>query len=276
MVIGGIPYYWGFMKKGLSLSQNIDELFFAKHAPLQDEFSYLFSSLFRYPEEYIKIVHALSSKLSGLTRNDIIEATGIAGSGAFSNKLEELEYCGFIRSFVAYGKKKKEKIYQLIDSFTIFHYHFLQNRVQDEHYWTNQLDTAKQNVWSGLAFERVCLLHINEIKKALGISGVLTDICSWSCKCNPDEGLFGSQIDLVIVRKDKVINLLEMKFSSGFYAISKKVDAELLRKRMDFVNSTKTISAIHMTMVTPYGLLPNRYFGNIQSQVTADDLFEEL
>lgn len=30
MVLGGIPYYLGYMKKGLSLAQNIDLLFFEK------------------------------------------------------------------------------------------------------------------------------------------------------------------------------------------------------------------------------------------------------
>ena len=275
MILGGIPYYWGFMKKGLSLSQNIDFLFFSKHAPLYDEFHYLFASLFKKPDDYIKIIQALSSKAYGLTRNELIEATKIAGSGVFTSKLEELEYCGFIRSYTAYGKKKKDCIYQLIDPFTIFYYHFLQKKTSDEHYWSNQLDTAKRNVWSGLAFDRICLHHIDEIKKALGISGVLSDICSWNCKANLDAGLLGSQIDLVIVRNDKVINLLEMKFSSGPYAITKKTDSDLMRKKMDFLTATKTTHAIHLTMVTPYGLIHNSYYGNIQSQITADDLFRD-
>ena len=35
------------------------------------------------------------------------------------------------------------------------------------------------NTWKGHAFERVCLQHVPQIKAALGISGVQTNVCSW-------------------------------------------------------------------------------------------------
>ena len=38
MIFGGVPYYWGFLKKGQSLSQNIDSILFEEDAPLRDEF----------------------------------------------------------------------------------------------------------------------------------------------------------------------------------------------------------------------------------------------
>ena len=159
------------------------------------------------------------------------------------------------------------------DPYTLFYYHFLAKKPKDEHYWTNQLNTPVRNVWNGLAFERVCMWHTNNIKKALGISGVLTDICSWSCVADPDKGLLGSQIDMIIVRKDQVINLLEMKYSSAPYAITKKTNADLLRKRSDFIIATGTRAAIHLTMVTPFGIVRNSYAGDIQSEITAEDLF---
>ncbi|MDO4197835.1 MAG: ATP-binding protein [Erysipelotrichaceae bacterium] len=275
MIIGGIPYYWGFMKKEYSLSQNIDEMFFKWNAGLSNEFKYLFSSLFKNAEDYITIIETLSSKISGLSRNEILEISGLKGSGDFSNKLEELEQCGFIRSYVPYGNRKKDMKYQLIDPFVIFHYHFLVGKSTDEHFWSNQLDTPRHNVWSGLAFERICLLHINEIKKALGISGVQTEVYTWSCKEDLEKGLSGSQIDLVLERRDRVINLLEMKFSSGPYVITKDTDMDLRRKKNDFKTATKTKSAVHTTMITPYGLMKNAYAGDIQSEVTVEDLFKE-
>ena len=149
----------------------------------------------------------------------------------------------------------------------------MRSKPNDEHYWTSQLNTPRRNTWNGLAFERVCLWHVTAIKKALGISGVLSDVCSWSCRSDPDEGLTGSQVDLVIARNDRVVNLVEAKFSNAPFVITKKVDAELSRKRNDFALATKTRSSIHTTIVTPYGVVPNAYAGNIQSQVTADDLF---
>ncbi|MBO4359824.1 MAG: ATP-binding protein [Eubacteriaceae bacterium] len=273
MIMGGVPYYWSHLQKGLSLSQNIDRMFFAAGAPLDEEFEHLFSSLFRYPEEYILIIKALAGKKSGLTRNEILRQTGIEGSGNFSAKLDELNKCGFIRPYTEFGKKKKDMVYQLIDPYTIFYFHFLEDKPKDENYWTNQLNTPVRNVWNGLAFERICMWHTANIKRALGISGVLTDICSWSCKADPDNGLHGSQIDMIIVRKDQVINLLEMRYSATPYAITKESNEDLMRKRNDFITATGTRSAVHLTMATPLGIIHNSYAGNIQSEIVADDLF---
>lgn len=273
MILGGVPYYWSFLDKSLSLTQNVDRMFFAKNAVLRDEFDHLFSSLFRYPDEYIKIIRSLAKKNKGLTRSEIIEATGISGSGSLSAKLEELEKCGFLRSYRAFGKRSKDSVFQIIDPFAIFCIRFLTKKPKDGHYWLNQLDTPKVNSWSGFAFERVCFWHEDNIKKALGITGVLTDICSWSCREEDDKGLFGSKIDMVIVRNDKVINLIEMKFSSAEYAIDKATYGSLMRKKSDFQRDTGTRSALHLTMVTPFGISKNKYSGEIQSEITAEELF---
>ena len=142
-----------------------------------------------------------------MTRDEIISAAKISNSGDLTMKLEELESCGFIRKYYAFGMKKKHAVYQLMDCFTRFYFQFLQSEPTDEHFWTNQINTTAVNTWLGLAFERVCLAHVEQIKRKLGISGVLTEVNSWYCKGNPEKGIFGSQIDMLIVRKDQVINL---------------------------------------------------------------------
>ena len=273
MIIGGIPYYWSFLRKELSLSQNIDCIFFAKDAPLKDEFHYLFRSLFKRPEAYVTIIEALGTKKAGMERSELLDATGLTNSGGFTSKLEELEQCGFIRKYREYGKERKNAVYQLIDNFTLFHYKFLEKRPTDEHYWSNQENTPARNAWAGIAFERICFQHIGEMKKALGISGVLTDVSSWSCAADSERGISGSQIDLLIDRRDQVINLCEMKYSMQEYSITKEVDAHIRRKVNDFRLVTGTKSAIHVTFVTPYGLVQNSYAGNVQSEITTDDFF---
>lgn len=274
MIMGGVPYYWSFLRKELSLSQNIDQIFFAKDAPLKDEFRYLFQSLFKRPESYMAIIEALGTKKAGMERGELLKATGTTNSGGFSSKLEELGECGFIRRYREYGKGKRNAVYQLIDNFVLFHYKFLENRPSDEHFWSHQENTPVRNSWTGIAFERVCLQHLDEMKKALGISGVLTDVSSWSCVADPDKGINGSQIDLLIDRRDQVINLCEMKYSTQEYTISKEVDASIRHKVNDFCILTGTKSAIHLTFVTPYGLTRNSYAGNVQSEITADDFFD--
>lgn len=275
MIFGGVPFYWSHLEKGLSFSQNIDAALFAKNAPLKNEFQYLYASIFKNPATYIRIIETLSKKKMGLSREEIITESGITNSGDLTAKLDELESCGFIRKYTYFGAKKKNSIYQLIDSFTLFYYQFLENQPQDEHYWTNQINTPSINTWKGLAFERICLLHINQIKKKLGISGIYTDINSWFCKADPDQGVYGSQIDMLIVRKDQVINLCEMKYSDSDYTITQKVDQDIKKKISDFVSKTGTRYAIYPTLVTTYGLVSNSYADNIQSVITMDDLFEK-
>lgn len=273
MIFGGVPYYWGFLKKGLSLSQNIDNTLFAKDAPLKEEFKYLYASVFKNPEVYIKIIETLGLKKVGMTREELIEASGIVNSGDLSFKLEELESCGFIRKYYAFGMKKKNAVYQLMDCFTLFHFKFLKDAPTDEHFWSNQINTPLVNTWMGLAFERVCMQHVDQMKWKLGISGVLTEVNSWYCKADPDKGIFGSQIDLLITRKDQVINLCEMKYSGSEYTVTEKVNRNIQNKINDLVLLTGTKYAIYPTLVTTYGLVNNSYAENIQSVITLDDLF---
>lgn len=276
MIFGGVPYYWEFLQKGLSFTQNIDAALFAQNAPLKDEFNYLYASIFKHPDPYMDIIHALATKKIGLTRDEIIEKTKQANSGRLTDRLEELECCGFIRKYYTYGKKKQSAIYQLIDHFTIFYYSFMEAQPSDEQFFTNQLNTPTINSWMGYAFERVCLSHIPQIKQKLGISGVLTQVNAWSCRRDNKIGLQGSQIDLLIVRKDQVINLCEMKYSNSAFTATKEFDLNIRKKINDFQISTKTNYAIYPTLITTQGLVQNMHSGNIQNVITMEDLFIKL
>ena len=273
MIMGGVPYYWSFLEKGQSLPQNIDRIFFAKDAPLEREFDYLYASLFKKPEPYIKIVSALGKKKAGMSREELLKATRVPDSGNLTMRLDELESCGFIRKYHQFGMKERNALYQLIDNFTLFYYKFLEEKPTDEHFWSNQVNMPQVNAWCGLAFERVCLEHVPQIKQALGISGVLTEAYSWACQEDQANGIHGSQIDLMIVRKDQVINLCEMKYSGKKYVVTEKLAEEIRRKTADFLAVTGARYAIHPTLVTPYGIADGSYAGSIQNVITTDDLF---
>ena len=111
------------------------------------------------------------------------------------------------------------------------------------------------------------------IKVKLGISGVHTEVNSWYCKADDEKGIFGSQIDLLIVRDDRVINLCEMKYSGTTYAIKQEDDESIRNRISDLVSVAGTKSAIFPALITTYGLAENSYSSNIQSVVTLDDLF---
>ena len=272
MVLGGIPYYWSLLEKGLSLAQNIDKIIFAKNGKLSNEFNQLYASLFKSPEQYIDIVTALGKKKAGMTREEIIAATDKYSNGALSKVLDELEYCGFIRKYNGFDKKSKQAIYQLIDNYTLFYFKFIQqNENNDEHFWSASIDSAMHRAWSGLAFERLCMAHTQQIKVALGISGVLSNVYSW--RKEADETSDGAQIDLLIDRNDQVINLCEMKYSLSEYAIDAEYEQKLRNKKSAFIDATNTQKAVHLTMVTTFGIKANAHSGIVQNEVKLDDLF---
>jgi hypothetical protein len=258
------------MEKGLSVAQNIDRMFFAENAELKNEFKNLYSALFSNSTDYLQVVAALSKKMKGLCRNEIVEATKMTSGGRLTEVLQNLEYCGFIRSYPSFDKKKRNMLYQLVDPFTLFHYRFIESNVyNDEQFWSNSLDTPLRNAWAGYAFEILALLHIKEIKEALSIAGIQSLVSSW----RSEKTSSGSQIDLIINRKDGIINLMEIKFSNMDYVITKSFDANLKNKIATFKAETKTRKAVHLLMLTTYGLTKNKYSEIAQKELILNDLF---
>ena len=273
MAFGGIPYYWRYLDKRFSVAQNLDRMFFVDGAPLADEFVELYSSLFRNSILPRKIVKELAGRLVGMTRNDIAHALGISASGKLTDVLEALCVSGFVRKYNPFGSGCNNQVFQLVDAFTLFHFRYLAGRrTSDDNFWLRTVDSPAHRVWCGLAFERLCLLHQPQIRKALGIVGVLVECCAWHHKADklcPD----GAQIDLLFDRADKVINICECKYTSEPFRIDKEYAAQLARKIGVFREVTKTRKSIHLTMITSAGLVRNEYSSRVQSEVTLDDLF---
>ena len=273
MVFGGIPYYWKFLQKGESYAQSIDRLFFSKNGELKNEYNALYASLFKNPQPYIEIVSVLGHKKAGMTRQEIIMELKKNEGGKLSSVLEELEQCDFIRSFQSIGKQKKETVYQLIDNFTLFYFKFIDGqKTNEKNYWSKMMQKNVYAVWSGLAFERICFQHIEQIKKALGISGVISNVYSWTYKSDGD-GENGVQIDMLIDRDDNVINLCEIKFSKSEYEITSAYDREIHRKADIFTRKTHTTKGVTIVMITSYGLTKNQWSNDISNEVVLDDLF---
>lgn len=125
----------------------------------------------------------------------------------------------------------------------------------------------------GYAFERVCLIHVPQMKEKLGIRGVLTEICSWQCRKDEEKGLFGSQIDLLIVRRDQVIDLCEMKYSGAEYTVTAKDERDIRRRVSDLSLGTGTKYAVHPVLVTTHGTVDGPHAQAFQAVITMDDLF---
>lgn len=269
MIMGGIPYYLSLLQKGMSLAQNIDNLYFSKNGKMRDEFNRLFRSLFTNPDDCIKIVRFLGKKREGYLRKEIAEATHIPYGGGLTNILNSLEESGFILTYIPFNCSTRETRYKLVDHFCLFYLYFMDTKTTNESFWQDNLLSPSLNAWRGYAFENVCFSHIPQIKNALGISGVHSEYSPWRGSLGDDS----AQVDLVINRDDRVINLCEIKYCGDDFYIDKRYDKELRRKIEVFTTNNPKHNALHITLITTFGLKNNEYSSRVQKLITMDQLF---
>lgn len=275
MVMGGIPHYLKEVKRGKSATQTIDEICFSKDGLLRDEFTNLYEGLFNKPERYINVIKVLAQKPKGMTRNELMKAAKLTTGGTTSKIFAGLEESGFIIKYLPVGKNIKFALYKLSDPYSAFYLKFIANsRATGAGTWIKKSNSPSWKSWSGFAFERLCLAHISQIKKALGIAGIYSEESSWRKLGTDTES--GAQIDLLIDRGDKVINICEIKFSQDEFTINKKYAEELRVKLSAFRKVTKTKKSLFLTMITTFGLTENQYTNSlVQQKLKMDALFEK-
>lgn len=158
--------------------------------------------------------------------------------------------------------------------FTLFYFRFLrESSFRNLLYWSKLQRTPRFYAWAGISFEILAMNHISQVKQRLGIAGVSTNLYSWRSKSSGEADERAVQIDMVIERGDNTINLCEMKFSEGEFAINKDYDKILRNKIARFMEETKTRKSIQLTFISSYGLQRNMYSGIAQNEVVLDDLF---
>lgn len=273
MAIGGIPQYLREIEPGESTAQAIDRLCFQKEGLLHDEFNSLYRSLFDDATSYMDIIRALAATSSGLSRKEIIKSCQLTSGGYATRLLDELTESGFIYPYIPFGKQSKDSIYKLTDEYSLFYLRFIVNsRAKHPGAWLKLADKPTWKSWSGYAFESICQKHIHQIKQALGIDGVYTEVSAWRQRGTKDGA--GAQIDLLIDRQDLCVNVCEMKFSAAPFVITKPYAESLRQKLAVFKTVSKTRKTLFLTMVTSFGIdNADQYPGLVQNTIQMDDLF---
>jgi AAA+ ATPase superfamily predicted ATPase len=276
MAFGGIPPYLDTAGKASSAQQAIEKACFSKDGLLRGEFKHLYDSLFELAENHITTVRALAATPKGLTRQEIIDVCKLSSGGRTTEMLEELEQSGFIASYTPFGKASKDAVYRLIDEFSIFYLKFMDGqRGTGRQTWAKLSSGPAYTIWCGMAFEAICLKHVEMIKEALDLGGYSTQEGTWRYVPAKGKKENGAQIDLLIDRSDKSINICEMKFSNSEFVIDKTYATALQRKLRVFSEKTHTKKTLFLTMITTYGIKDNEYADRlVQKSLTLDALFE--
>ncbi|GGG81562.1 ArsR family transcriptional regulator [Parapedobacter pyrenivorans] len=269
MTIGGVPHYLDLIRSGKSATQNIDDLCFSPQGMLRNEFEKLYSSLYDQADNHIAIIRALSKRRSGLTRNEIVADTKLTSGGYLTGILRELEESGFITAYLPINRKSKDAIIRLTDEYSLFYLKFIEkSRAQQKATWALLSTKPTWKAWSGYAFENLCLKHVENIKMALQIGSIYSEEATWY------DRQAGAQIDLVIDRADRCVNLCEIKFSEAEYTINAKYAKELHHKMLAYKTSLKSKKTTFTTLITTYGIAKNEYKDQyVDSEVTLAQLF---
>ena len=272
MIFGGIPYYMNYFQSGKSLAQNVDNIIFAKQGKLVNEYDRLFASIFNNPALMKQIVALLYTKNAGYTRSEISQKMNLKDGSTLTQCLNALIASDFVVKYVPFGKGKREH-YKLVDPFCLFYLHFVEkNKKINENFWQQNFLSQEIVSWRGYAFENVCFNHVSQIKKALGISGVITTHSAWSKRSDDTDG---TQIDLLISRKDNVINMCEIKYYGDRFVVNKDYYQILLHRQELLAQEISPKIAIHSTLITTFGLTYNEYSGTFTNVISMDDLFVE-
>jgi len=280
MTTGGVAKYLSYAKPGFSAAQIVNQLCFRPQSPLLPEFHRLYHSLFSKALAHIAIVTCLGAKRRGLTRQELLTATGLSNSGHVTNVLEELELSGFIMQLPQHQHKKRGVKYHLVDEYSFFYLAWIDSIKSqiladaDPNHWLKLSNSPSWKAWSGYAFETICLKHINKIREALQIGGVSCTVSHWQMLADTKSGEHGVEIDLVIDRADNCINLCEMKFSCDKFAITPAYAEELERKKRLFREKTKSKKALFTTLITCHGITSASYAtGAVDQSLTIEALF---
>ena len=273
MIFGGIPYYLGYFDGEYSLAQNVDRIIFARNAKLKDEYDRLYQSVFINPDTEKAIVTFLATRNAGYTRKEIAEKLGLSDGGRLSQNLNALIASDFVVKYVPYGMGKREEHYKVVDPFCLFYLHFVREiNGGSESFWQENVTAQPVVTWRGLAFEHVCFNHIPQIKKALGISGVITSASAWSKREDDHDG---TQIDLLLTRNDNVLNMCEIKYYGGKFTVKKDDYLTLLGRQEILMGKVSPKMTIRSTLITTYGLTQNEYSGVFTNVIILDDLFAD-
>lgn len=281
MAVGGVPHYLKQMEPGRSAQENIAHACFSEHGLLRDEWSRLFTSLFDDPHEHEAIVRAVAKRRAGVTRSEILEATGIRSGGRFAARLEELEHAGFLSSLPPYGAKTKNTLYRLTDEYCSFYLTWIEGAPKGiftrggRDYWLTKSKSRSFESWAGYAFEGIVSKHAVELRRALGIDAVPCEMASFRHVPPKSRGTEteGAQVDLLFDRADDAINLCELKYARAPFAITKAYARELKAKIEVFERVTKTRKKVLLTMVAPFGVVQNAWSEGLVDRVVGIESF---
>ena len=193
----------------------------------------------------------------------------IKDGGEISKALNALIESNLIIKYRPFAGNKKDERYMLIDLFSYFYLRCVRNKTFNDKFISNNLSSPNFIAWRGYAFEKIIFIHINNIINALQIGGIQSTTYLWSKK----DDIKGGQVDLIIERKDNIINLCEAKFINDEFIIDKDYHLNLMNRERLLSEEIERKYSINQVLITTFGLKRNEYSDDFTNVIALDELF---
>jgi len=284
MVLGGVAKYLSYMDIRLSVTENINRLFFTLNAPLYVEYTSLFKSLFYdKASQHKKIMDLLASKQSGFTIAELEKNLSDIKASTLKTHIDELVDTGFIKGIQRVNYKTKFTRYMVIDSFILFYTKWVKPLSRNDlssyvDYFTKKVQSPEYVIWTGFAFETICIANIHLYLAQRGLGAEVKSVGYWEYKpSSADTEEKGAQIDILIAYNNHVYDIVECKYYNQIFTIDKAYAENLWHKKQQFIKygmESRKKYDIKLIMLTTYGTQVNRYYNqaNIAQDVTLENL----
>lgn len=137
----------------------------------------------------------------------MLKLCGFSSGGVYSKSLVELIESGFVSQYTPFGEKNKDSLFRLTDEYSLFYLKFIEPNIgQGSGTWSNLFQKQTYKTWTGFVFETICLKHVQQIKKELGVENIYSVHSCWLIE--------NAQIDLLIDRDDVRIEELKLMYQN--------------------------------------------------------------
>lgn len=279
MVFGGVAKYLSLLNSSKTIAQNIDELIFNIDGHLNKEYNEVLKSLFDSKASYYSsIINILSSKQSGFTQTELAYALGEKSGSKIKDAVAELSEAGFIIGLSKLNSKISAK-YIISDPFVLFYNKWVSKFSKNEiislqkPYFSSVINSQSYAIWSGFAFEILCLINIDLYLQTRMTKGLAKSYGYWNFIGNDTDK--GTQIDFIVEYENNVYDIVECKFYNKEFVISKDYKENLLHKIEIFKKyALKGKYDIKLIMLSSYGCEKNSHYNalNIVSNITLNDI----
>lgn len=279
VAFGGVAKYLSLLDNSKTIAQNIDELIFNIDGLLNKEYSEVLKSLFDTKASYYSsIIKVLSQKQSGYTQTELATALGEKSGSKIKDAVAELSEAGFILGLSKLGSKINTK-YIISDLFVLFFNKWVGGFSKNElislqkPYFSSILSSQKYAIWSGFAFEILCIVNIDLYLQTRLTKGLAKSYGYWNLRGNDKDS--GAQIDFIVEYENSVYDIVECKFYNKEFVISKEYKEKLLHKLEMFKKyALRGKYEIKLVMLNSYGCEKNSHYNalNITSDISLDKL----